>query len=239
MLGFKNLSGRADEEWLSTALAEMLTTEMGAGEKVRTIPGETVAQLKTNLVLADADSYGAETLRKIRGSIGSDYVLLGSYLALGNGQVRLDLRLQNTQSGELLSSMTAEGSEAEIAGLVTRIGADIRKKLGVGEIDAADAGNVQASLPVNPEAARFYSEGITRLRNYDNAGAKLLLEKSIALEPKFALSHLVMSRVWSNLGYEVKAHEEAKLAGRVCGELIAEGKTLDTGTVSGDGSRLG
>ena len=219
VLGFKNLSGRPDEAWLSTALSEMLTTEVGAGEKVRTIPGETVSQLKTNLSLSDADSYGAATLQKIRTSIGSDYVLLGSYLALGNGQVRLDLRLQNTQTGELLSTMSAEGSEAEIAGLVSRIGVDIRKKLGVGEISAADAGNVQATLPTNPEAARFYSQAITRLRNYDTTGAKTLLEKSISLEPKFALSHLVMSKVWADLGYEAKAHEEAKLANDLSGNL--------------------
>lgn len=234
VLGFKNLSGRPDEAWLSTALSEMLTTEVGAGEKVRTIPGETVSQLKTNLSLSDADSYGAATLQKIRTSIGSDYVLLGSYLALGNGQVRLDLRLQNTQSGELLSTMTAEGSEAEIAGLVSRIGAEIRKKLGVGEISAEDVGNVQASLPTNPEAARFYSQGIARLRNYDNAGAKALLEKSIALEPTFALSHSVMSKVWTNLGYDNKAHDEAKLANDLSEnlsrreKLAIQGRYLET-----------
>src|SRR5262249_31603309 len=42
VLGFKNLSGRADEAWLSTALSEMLTTELAAGEKLRTIPEENV-----------------------------------------------------------------------------------------------------------------------------------------------------------------------------------------------------
>jgi tetratricopeptide (TPR) repeat protein/tRNA A-37 threonylcarbamoyl transferase component Bud32 len=219
VLGFKNLSGRPDEAWLSTALSEMLTTEVGAGEKVRTIPGETVSQLKVNLSLSDADSYGAATLQKIRASIGSDYVLLGSYLALGNGQVRLDLRLQNTQTGELLSSMSAQGSETEIAGLVSRIGATVRTKLGVGEVASSDAGMVQATLPANPEAARLYSEAIERLRNYDTSGALPLIQKALALEPKFALSHMVMSRVWSNLGYGSKAEGEAKTAFDLSGSL--------------------
>jgi TolB-like protein len=128
VLGFKNLSGRPDEAWLSIALAEMLTTEVGAGEKLRTIPGENVARMKTNLSLVDADSYGADTLRKIHASIGSDYVLLGSYLALGNGQVRLDLRLENASSGELLSSMSARGTELQIAELVARVGVEVRTK---------------------------------------------------------------------------------------------------------------
>ena len=41
VLGFKNLSGRADTAWLSTALGEMLTTELTPGEKLRTIPAKT------------------------------------------------------------------------------------------------------------------------------------------------------------------------------------------------------
>jgi len=212
VLGFKNLSGRPDEAWLSTALAEMLTTEVGAGEKIRTIPGEDVTLMKMNLSLADAESYGAETLHKIRASIGSDYVLLGSYLALGNGQVRLDLRLENTGTGELLSSMSAQGTETQLADLVTRIGAEIRRKLGAGEITPEDSEIVQVSTPSDPEAARAYAEGLTRLRNFDTASAKPLLEQVIKLQPHFALAHLAMARAWKNLGYQVRSRAESKLA---------------------------
>src|SRR5437764_12972245 len=38
VLGFKNLSGRSDQAWLSTALSDWLTTELSAGEQLRTIP---------------------------------------------------------------------------------------------------------------------------------------------------------------------------------------------------------
>src|ERR1700690_3297702 len=42
VLGFKNL-GKKDADWLSTALSEMFSSELGAGEEVGTIPGENVA----------------------------------------------------------------------------------------------------------------------------------------------------------------------------------------------------
>ena len=60
VLGFKNLSGRNDDSWLSTALSEMVTTELAGGERLRTIAGETVARMKTDLALSDADSYAGE-----------------------------------------------------------------------------------------------------------------------------------------------------------------------------------
>ena len=78
MLGFKNLSGRADESWLSTALPEVLSTELAAGEKLRTIPGETVSQMKMSLSLPDAESYGKETLNRIRMNLNADDVPSGS-----------------------------------------------------------------------------------------------------------------------------------------------------------------
>ncbi len=212
VLGFKNLSGRPDEAWLSTALAEMLTTEVGAGEKLRTIPGENVARMKMNLSLTDTESYGADTLRKIRASIGSDYVLLGSYLALGNGQVRLDLRLENTSTGELLSSMSAQGTEMQIANLVAQVGVEIRKKLGAGQITPEDSEIVQVTLPSDPEAARTYVEALTRMRNFDTKGAQPLLERVIKSQPHFALAHLVMARAWKNLGYLERSKAETKLA---------------------------
>jgi hypothetical protein len=71
----------------------MLNTELSQGNQLRTIPGESVAQMKLNLSLPDADSFSRKTLNRIRQNLGSDDVVLGSYLPLGDGQLRMDLRL--------------------------------------------------------------------------------------------------------------------------------------------------
>jgi eukaryotic-like serine/threonine-protein kinase len=75
VLGFRNLAGKTDEAWLSTAISEMLTTELSAGEELRTVPGETVAQMKNNLTLAEAESYAKETLHKIHAQTSADDAL--------------------------------------------------------------------------------------------------------------------------------------------------------------------
>ena len=51
VLGFKNLAGRPDTAWISTALSEMLAGELGAGEKLRMVPSETTARAKSDLSL--------------------------------------------------------------------------------------------------------------------------------------------------------------------------------------------
>src|SRR5437660_3830804 len=56
ILGFKNLSSRQDTAWISTALSEMLTAELVAGEQLRTVPVETIARTKIDLGLSDMES---------------------------------------------------------------------------------------------------------------------------------------------------------------------------------------
>ena len=133
VLGFKNLSGRPDTVWLSTALSEMLTTELGAGEKLLTISGENVARVKTDLDLPETDTLAPDTLSKVRKNLGSDFVVLGSYLDLGQGpdtQVRVDLRIQDAVAGETIAVVSTKGSEAKLDDLVTRAGPSCVRNLG-------------------------------------------------------------------------------------------------------------
>jgi serine/threonine protein kinase/tetratricopeptide (TPR) repeat protein len=224
VLGLKNVSGQADKAWLSTALAEMLTTELAAGEQLRTIAGENVAQMKANLALPDADSYGQETLAKIRENLNADEVVVGSFVPLGQDQIRLDLRLQDAVAGETLASVSAKGREDQIDDLVSRAGAELRRKLGAGVISATDAAAVKASLPSNAEAARLYSQGLDKLHARDTLAARDLLQKSLALEPGFALAHSALATAWTTLGYDAKAAAEAKTAFDLSGDLGREDK---------------
>ncbi len=215
VLGFKNISGRPDEAWISTALGEMLTTELAAGGQVRAIPGENVARMKLDLSLSDASSYGADTLTRIRNHLGSDLVVLGSYVALGKdggGKIRIDLQLQDTAAGETIAVLSENGTESELFDVVSRTGAQLRQKLGVGAVSQADAPGVRAAVPGNSESARLYAQGLSALRLFDAITARPLLEKAVAADPKFALAYAALSEAWSRLGYDVKAREAGKKA---------------------------
>ena len=215
VLGFKNLSGHHEEAWFSSALSEMLTTELAAGEKLRTIPGESISQMKAELALPDADALARDTLFRIRKNLLSDLVVLGSYVHLGKeagGQMRLDVRLQDAVAGETIAVFSEAGTEKNLFDLVSRAGADLRKKLGVGDVSPSEAAVVRASLPADVEAARLYSEGLAKLRVFDAIGARDLLEKAVLLEPTHAPSHSALSEAWSTLGYDAKARDEAKKA---------------------------
>jgi tetratricopeptide (TPR) repeat protein len=215
VLGFKNLAGRPDAAWLSAALAEMFSSELAAGEKLRTIPGEDVARAKIDLSLPEADGFGRDTLARIRKNLGADFVVLGSYYYAGKeagGQVRLDLRLQDASSGDTVATVSLTGADAQLLDLVARTGTRLREKFGVEEVTPAEATGVRAELPSSPEAYRLYAEGLGRLRLYDYQAARKLLEQAAAAEPDSAAIHSALAQSWRSLGYDQRATEEAKRA---------------------------
>jgi eukaryotic-like serine/threonine-protein kinase len=225
VLGFKNLSGNPDEAWISTALSEMLATEMAAGGHLRTIPGEDVARMKLDLSLSDADTFGRDTLQRIRAHLGSDLVVLGSYLALGEGaggRIRLDFRLQDTAAGETVAAVSKTGTENELLDLISGTGAELRQKLGVEEVSPSQASDVRASLPSNNEAARLYAEGLAKLRVFEGRQARDLLEKAVAADPAHALAHSALAAAWSSSGYDTRAQEQAKQAMDLSARLSRE-----------------
>ena len=221
VLGFKNLSGQPAVAWMSTALAEMLTTELAAGEQLRTIPGENVARMKSDLDLADADTFASDTLARIDASLGSDIVVFGSYAMVG-GTIRFDVRMQDTDAGETIAAVAETGGEGELFEIVSRIGSRLRERLGVTALSAAEAASVQASLPSNPAAARLYAEGLAKLRLYDAQAARTLLEQAVAADPKLSLAHSALALAWSALGYDERARQSAKSAYELSSSLPRE-----------------
>src|SRR5207249_428765 len=180
VLGFTNLSGDAHEAWLSTAFSDWLTTELSAGGQLRTLPAENIARMKAELALDDLESLGRGTLEQIHKDLGTDLVVAGSYATLGaNPQIRLDVRLFDTQSGETLYADSETGSQEGLFDLVSRAGEQLRANLGVRKITKEEAVEVATALPSNGEAARLYAEGLSKLRAFDALQARDLLQRAV------------------------------------------------------------
>src|SRR5580658_7296280 len=232
VLGLRNLSGRPEEGWLSTALAEMLSTELEAGEKLRLISGEDIARTKLELPLADADSLSRDTLARLHKDMDSDLIVLGSYTALrekSGTRIRLDLRLQDTAAGETIADVAVVGSEADLFDMVSQAGSRMREKLGVEAVSPVEAVSVRASLPSNRDAARLYSEGLARLHVFDALEARDLLQQAVGTDPTYSLAHSALAEAWSRLGYDKKAQQEARQAYDLSANLSREERLVVEG----------
>ncbi len=224
VLGFKNLSGRPEAGWLSTAFSEMLRTELAVGETLRIVPGESVARMQLELELPDVATLAPDTLARVGRNLSTDYVVVGSYALLGSSEkrvVRLDYSLQATAVGETVASFSESGLEAALFEVVAQAGARLRAELGLRELSPAQAGAARALVSASPEATRLYSQALARLHSYDVPEARDLLQQAVAADPQYALAHAALSEAWLRLGHDAEAEESAAEALE-----LAQGKEL-------------
>ena len=188
--------------------------------------------MKMELALPEVDSLGRESLIRIRKNLGTDYVVAGSYALLGNktdGPLRLDLRLQDTRSGETVGAISEAGTSERLLDLVSRAGERLREKLGVRAVTREEAAEVATALPLKSETAKLYSEGRAKLRTFDALSARNLLSEAVRVEPNYALSHAALATAWSRLGYDENAKAEAKKAFDLSANLSRADRLLTEG----------
>jgi DNA-binding winged helix-turn-helix (wHTH) protein/tetratricopeptide (TPR) repeat protein len=215
VLGFRNLGGDHGQDWLSTALSEMLITELSAGSTVRMVPGEEVVRVKRTLSLPYTEDPNDETLRRIHTLLGADLVVVGSYLSLEEQEgrkLRIDLRVVRASGGDTMASFAELGKEESLFDLVSRSGRRLRRALGWAEPSPAEARAAAALQPGNPRAARLYAEGLTRLRAFDPRGARDLLAQAAEASPDSAPLRSALSLAWIGLGDDARARAEAERA---------------------------
>lgn len=215
VLGFKNLSAHPDDAWISTALADWLTTDLSAGEQLRVIPAESAARMQVELSPLNLDQLDRQTLYRVGKNLATNLVVVGSYATVGEAsgrQVRLDLRLQNTSTGETIDATSRIGTEANLFDLVSRAGEELRAKLDIKPVSSREAAEIAVALPSNHDAAHLYSEGLENLRLFNALVARDLFQRAIAIEPDYALSHSALASTLAKLGYDELARAEAKRA---------------------------
>jgi len=214
VLGFANLSGLKEADWLSTALSETLNADLAGAKELRVLPGETVARARKDLKLDSVQTLAEASLKLLRKRLGTDYIVSGAYLRTrGRPEIGLTVSLQDTKNGEILASEKLRGTEDGLFDLASEAGRSIREHLGI--TPAEENLHLEASLPTTATGSRLYAEGLEALRSYEPQKAASLLEQAAAMDPEAPLVQEALAAAWSALGYDTRAVTAAEKAWQI------------------------
>ncbi|MGB8537933.1 MAG: tetratricopeptide repeat protein [Acidobacteriaceae bacterium] len=232
VLGFRNLPGRVEDDWLSPVFSEMLDTELGTRGDLRMVSGEDIARVKRALPSASGETLSKQTLDQLRTNPGADVVVVGSYTPMpgDNGKrIRLDLRVQDTANGETIAEEAITGDQNNLFDLAAQAGSRLRLRLGLSANSSGDASAARLALPADQRSAGLYVDGREKLWAFDFLGARDLLVKAVAADPQFPLAHSALSEAWWHLGYTNKSRAEAQRARELSQDLPVEDRLLIEG----------
>jgi eukaryotic-like serine/threonine-protein kinase len=214
VVGFRNLSERPADGWMSTALAEMLTTELGGDGQLRVVTAERVSRVQTDLDQKRGPlPLSPEGIENIRAAVSSDYAVGGTF-AVSDGAapraVRIDVRIQ--RAGRDALSVAASGDEGQLFTLVANVGRELRAQLGLHQSGLETTKSARAAFPQTLEATRLYAEGMSKLRLLDAVSARSALEQAAAREGDAPMIQTALASAWTVLGYDKRAVDAAKKA---------------------------
>lgn len=223
-----SMDGDALESGTVSRVTELLTNDLEASNSIRVIPRYRVTQARLDLEGRTTSEITPALLRNVKSQIDSDYVVTGSYVTIPTQtgpQLRVDLKVYDASNGDLVSALSASSPVAAAMELQNELSNKLRSSLGLKALQHADAEQLLATIPPDPEAQKLYSDAVDKLRHRDAAAALPLLQKVSTINPKFALAHLDLAEAYSSLGYDARAREEATQARTLLAGLPGEKKS--------------
>jgi eukaryotic-like serine/threonine-protein kinase len=218
VLYFTNLSQDQSLNWLDNGLTDMLTTNLAQIKGLDVLSTErvmgAVQRASKDGKSKDGQSMDPALAQQAARDAGADAYITGALLKIGPTQLRLDVRAQDTSSGQILFSDKLEGQDVQsIFGMVDRLTASIASSFLPAADVPAKAPEIEQSSTSNVEAYRHYQLGVDYARRYLGADAIRELEEAVRLDPQFAVAMLRLAdeyRLQGDLrrGNEIQAKVE-------------------------------
>src|ERR1700726_377390 len=190
VLYFNNLSQDQSLNWLNNGLTDMLTTNLAQIKGLDVISTERVMSA-VQRASKDGKSLDPAQAQNVARDAGADAYITGALLKIGPTQLRLDVRAQDTGTGQILFSDKLEGQDVQsIFGMVDRLTASIAGSFLPASAVPQKAPEIEQASTSNVEAYRHYQLGIDYARRFLTSDAVHELEEAVRLDPQFALAEL-------------------------------------------------
>jgi len=191
VLYFSNLSQDKSLDWLDRGLSEMLTTNLAQVQGLDVLSTERIQGSLQRVGKKDG-AMDPGLAQAVARDAGADAFITGALLKVGPTKLRLDVRVQDTQTGQILQSEKLEGESLQnIFGMVDSLTANIAGHFLPGS--AAKAPAIEQALTSNLEALRHYQLGVDYRNRYLTADSIRELEEAVRLDPQFASAYLELS----------------------------------------------
>ena len=214
VLYFDNTTGDEQLDWLRTGIPEMVVTDLSQSADLEVVSTDRLYEILSDLRRADDRVLSQDVVRAVAERTGVTNVVVGSYLKAGSA-IRINMRLQEAATGRIIASERVEGpDESSLFRMVDDLTQRIRARFQSLRADVAStllAKPGEGTVPLDRgisevsttsiEAFRYYAEGVDKHERGRSSDAIVLLEKAVAVDPKFAMAYAKLAVAHSNMGH--------------------------------------
>jgi tetratricopeptide (TPR) repeat protein len=218
---FENNTGDESLDHWRKALSDLLIADLSQSKLIRVLSRDRLFNILSELNQIDAKSYSSKVLNEVAIRGGVNHLLQGAYAKAGDN-IRINVMLQDTSTGELIGSEGVEGKgEESIFSMVDELTMKIKTnfRLSPDEIASDIDKQVGKITTSSPEAYKYYSDGKKYYDMGDNRKAIQFFERAVAIDPEFAIAYMDMAVAYFNLRYDSEEKKYLQKAFELRGQV--------------------
>jgi tetratricopeptide (TPR) repeat protein len=214
VLYFENNTGDEGLDHWRKMLSDLLITDLSQSKYLRILSGDRLFKILSDMNRLEAKTFSADVLDEVASRGRVQHLLLGKYAKLGD-IFRIDIQLQEANTGEIISSIRVEAKgEAEVFTKVDELTRKIKTNFRLSEEELAtdidrEVGKITTS---NPEAFKYYIASKKYSKEGRHRESINLLEKAVAIDPVFAMAYRSMAWDYYGLFYRSQWKKNLKKA---------------------------
>ena len=190
VLDFRNITTDPAFDWLSTGIAETLTTDLSKLQAFAVVGRDRVVRALGAPGTGDGTAPDSTEAGR---RLGLDLVVTGGYQTMGRS-VRLTASLIDVAKGEIAGSVKVDGLLDEVFSLQDRLVGGLAEAARVSVPDSARERLARADDP-KVGAYELFARGRQLVQRMGPAGlseARGLLERAVEIDPRYALAHAAL-----------------------------------------------
>jgi serine/threonine protein kinase/Tfp pilus assembly protein PilF len=199
---FKNNTGDEGLDHWRTMIADLFIADLTQSKYIDVLSGERLFQVLSDLNQLEAKSYSSDILKQVAAQGRVNHILVGNYAKAGD-TIRINVTLQEADTDKTLASEGVEGKgEESIFSMVDELTKKVKANFKLSPEEIADdidreVGDITTS---SPEAYKYYVEGRRTFLKGEWRQSILLMEKTVAIDPEFAMAYRSIAMSYNNLG---------------------------------------
>jgi len=161
VLDFDNNSifDRERFEPLRKGLAQMFTSELSKVAALRLVERADLQRVVEEMKLAQAGMVDAATAQQVGKLVGAQNLLLGGFVALGGGKMRIDVRIVTVETGRTVKAEEKTGKENQLFEMVSALNRKLIRDL-ADKISSKDEAALGELRNVKFSAMLLFSQGV-------------------------------------------------------------------------------
>jgi tetratricopeptide (TPR) repeat protein/DNA-binding winged helix-turn-helix (wHTH) protein len=194
---FENSSNSPEMDWLREGLADMLITDLSRSERLTVLSRQELYLLLGRIGHKPGGNIRLDEALAAARRSRAEAIITGSFAHL-DGKVRVDAQLHDARSGRLLAAEHfVTDRPHQILTQIDLLSLKLASHLGATPAERDRSSGLADVMTNNLEAYRHYSLALEKAQALHNKEAIALLEKSVALDPQFAMAHARIGYVYA------------------------------------------